>query len=72
MCNCYGQPARMKGAPPAPVVGERGLLLMQSDNGRGALYGPITGTWYPFDERAKLWVDRRDAIYFLAPDLRLV
>jgi hypothetical protein len=71
MCNCYGQPTRLKGTPPVPVVGERGLLLMQSDNGRGALYGPITGTWYPFDERAKLWVDRRDAIYFLAPDLRL-
>jgi hypothetical protein len=54
------------------VVGERGLLLMQSDNGNGkALYGPVTGSWYPFDERAKLWVDRRDAIYFLAPDLRL-
>lgn len=71
-CRCHEGRTRSRGEAPVPEVGERGLLLMQSDNGNGkVLYGPVTGSWYPFDERARLWVDRRDAIYFLSPDLRL-
>ena len=73
MCNCTGQLARGRAAPgPTPVLGERGLLLVEASGPDLTPHkGPVTGTIYPFDERPRMYVDRRDVVYFLGPSLRL-
>jgi len=54
------------------VLGERGLLLVEASGPDLTPHkGPVTGTIYPFDERPRMYVDRRDVVYFLGPSLRL-
>lgn len=70
-CKCDGLRRLLRG-PRKVVLGERGMLRMERRNGSGEMvYGPVTGAAYPFDERERLFVDRRDAVYMLGPDLGL-
>ena len=70
-CKCGGLRRILRSDRPA-ALGERGMLLMERRNGNGEmLHGPVTGAAYPFDERSRMFVDRRDAVYLLGPDLGL-
>lgn len=74
MCKCNHQPRVGAVSPPAgssPELGELGMLLLTaSGQERTGQWGPVTGAYYPFDERPSMWVDRRDAIYLVGTDLR--
>ena len=76
MCKCNHGPAgdARAGRPgAASALGQQGMMLLAaSGDERRPQWGEVTGTRYPFDERARMWVDRRDAIYLLGPELRMV
>lgn len=65
MCNCHQPPAHGVSSPapvPPAFPGEAGLVMLEYIGTRAAAsYGPVTGARYPFDERARQYVDKRDA-----------
>lgn len=60
-------------APKAVVVGEEGMFLMRYLGAELAepLQGEYTGAIYRFNERRVLYVDKRDAVYFMGPEFEI-
>jgi len=75
MCKCnHGPAGDARAARPGAIsaLGQQGMMVLEaSGQERRPQWGEVTGTRYPFDERARMWVDRRDAIYLLGPELRM-
>ena len=77
MCNCAGRSespySGYASPPPPPPLGSAGLVLLHYIGERleAPVKGALTRTPYPFDERAEVFVDQRDAVFLLGPDFTL-
>jgi hypothetical protein len=58
----------------AVVVGEEGFFLLRYTGPEltQPIQGDYTAIQYRFHERRLLYVDKRDAVYMLAPDMEIV
>lgn len=70
-CSCGSRPAWLPREGQAAGLGERGFIVMRATGKGRTMFGQATGTRYPFGKRPRMYVDRRDAIYFLGPEVQL-
>lgn len=70
---CTGRQKPTVIAPQVFSFGEVGLIKMEYlETTDAPFFGQATGQEYPFNEQSIMFVDRRDAVYMLSADFRLL